>query len=78
MVPGGLLHGPTELAFILRQLRAKMLIVADRWRITDFLARVQALPDLLRVVVIGDAGPAGKVKKFELQQAFAGGLTRPQ
>jgi acyl-CoA synthetase (AMP-forming)/AMP-acid ligase II len=55
------IYGPAEVGYILRQSRAKVLVMPDRWRNIDYLARLADLergPDLEHVLIIGDA-PAG-------------------
>jgi acyl-coenzyme A synthetase/AMP-(fatty) acid ligase len=50
-------YGPSEVGFILRQSRARALVLPHRWRDADFLARTPlfgALPDLEHVVVVGE------------------------
>ena len=61
LVPIVHIYGPAEVGFILRQTRARCLVVPQRWRGIDFLARVEALgtlPDLEHVIVLGDQAPA--------------------
>src|SRR5690606_19907278 len=56
------IYGAAELAFILRQSRARVLIVPDRWRQIDFQARIGELgdcPDLSHIVVVGEPTLAG-------------------
>ena len=53
------IYDVAELSFILRDAGAKALVVPDRWRAIDYLARVRELrdvPALEHVIVIGDAG----------------------
>jgi len=60
LVPIVHIYGPAEVGFILRDSRARFLCVPERWRGIDFLARVEALgalPDLERVIVLGDRTP---------------------
>lgn len=81
VVPVVHIYGPSELAFILRQSRAKMLIVPDRWRNIDFLTRVEALPelpDLRHVVVIGDDVPADAVAWSGLPSRVRGPFLPPE
>jgi len=69
VVPLVHIYGPTEVSFILRQSRARALVVPDRWRSIDYTARVAALtevPSLEHVVVLGDEVPAGAVSWHEL------------
>ena len=64
LVPIVHIYGPAEVGFILRESRARLLCVPERWRGIDFLARVEALghlPDLERVVVLGDRAPRGGI-----------------
>lgn len=56
------IYGPAEVGFILRQSKAKALIVPDRWRTIDYLERVEAVgvvDSLEHLIVIGDRRPAG-------------------
>jgi acyl-coenzyme A synthetase/AMP-(fatty) acid ligase len=58
------IYGASEVTFILRQSGAKALVVPDRWRSIDFLARMPALGDvatLEHVIVITDDPPPGTV-----------------
>lgn len=55
------IYGPAEVSYILRESRAKVLVVPDRWRNIDYLARLQEIERpaaLENVIVIGEA-PAG-------------------
>jgi acyl-CoA synthetase (AMP-forming)/AMP-acid ligase II len=64
LVPIVHIYGPAEVGFILRDSRARFLCVPERWRGIDFLARVEALrplPDLERVIVLGDRTPRGGI-----------------
>jgi len=70
LVPIVHIYGPAEVGFILRQSRARFLVVPDRWRGIDFLERVEAigsLPDLERVVVMGERAPAGGITLREVE-----------
>src|SRR5262245_25282349 len=54
--------GPAEVEFVLRQSRARALFAPGRWRGVDFPARasaLRALPDLERIVVVGEEEPEG-------------------
>lgn len=64
LVPIVHIYGPTEVGFILRQSRARFLCVPQHWRGIDFLTRVEGLghlPDLERVIVIGERTPPGGI-----------------
>jgi acyl-CoA synthetase (AMP-forming)/AMP-acid ligase II len=64
LVPIVHIYGPAEVGFILRQSRARFLCVPERWRGIDFLARIDALghlPDLERVIVLGERTPASGI-----------------
>jgi acyl-CoA synthetase len=64
LVPIVHIYGPAEVGFILRDSRARFLCVPERWRGIDFLARVEALghlPDLERVIVVGNRTAAGGI-----------------
>jgi acyl-CoA synthetase (AMP-forming)/AMP-acid ligase II len=66
------IYGASELAFILRQSRARVLIVPDRWRHIDFQARIGELgdcPDLSHVVVVGEPTLAGAQSWSKLMAA---------
>jgi acyl-CoA synthetase len=70
LVPIVHIYGPAEVGFILRQSRARFLVVPDRWRGIDFLERVAAIgpvPDLERVVVVGERAPAGGITLREVE-----------
>ena len=49
------IYGPHELGFLLRQSNARGLVIPDRWRGIDFVARVAAIGPLpgLNVVIVG-------------------------
>jgi len=71
------IYGPAELTFILRQSRAKVLIIPDSWRGVDFEERVRALgdcPDLRHVIVVGTPTLAGALSWSSLLQAAEGDL----
>lgn len=58
------LYGPAEVGYILRQSRARMLIMPDTWRSIDYLERYEALgalTDLEQVVVVGPSKPASAI-----------------
>ena len=64
LVPIVHIYGPAEIGFILRDSRARFLCVPETWRGIDFLARIEALghlPDLERVIVVGDRTPRGGI-----------------
>ncbi|CAN7475561.1 AMP-binding protein [Variovorax sp. LjRoot130] len=72
LVPIVHIYGPAEVGFILRQSRARLLAVPERWRGIDFLERVEALgalPDLEQVLVLGERAPRGGITWQALQQA---------
>lgn len=57
-------YGENEVLHILQQSRARLLIVQDRWRNIDYLARLgayRALPELRHAVVLGAQVPADAV-----------------
>jgi len=56
VIPVVHIYGAAELGFILRQTGARALVVPDRWRKIDYLARVAQLgetPQLEHVIVVG-------------------------
>lgn len=72
LVPIVHIYGPAEVGFILRQSRARMLAVPQRWRGIDFLERVQALgtlPDLEHLLVLGEQAPRGALTWQALEAA---------
>ncbi|WP_022979129.1 class I adenylate-forming enzyme family protein [Ideonella sp. B508-1] len=76
LVPIVHIYGPAEVGFILRQSRARFLCVPQRWRNIDFLARVEALghlPELERVIVLGDQTPRGGIRFSALEAEAARG-----
>jgi acyl-CoA synthetase len=63
LVPVVHIYGPSELSFILRQTRARAIVIPDQWGSTDFVARFASAernPELELVIVRGDA-PDGTV-----------------
>lgn len=75
VVPVIHIYGAAEVGFILRQSRARALIMPDRWRRFDYtnrLATMGPLPDLDLVVVIGSDVPAGAVAWAELEEQARG------
>jgi acyl-CoA synthetase len=70
LVPIVHIYGPAEVGFILRDSGARFLCVPERWGGIDFLSRVDALghlPDLERVIVLGDRTPRGGITLHELE-----------
>ena len=64
VVPIVAIYGAREIGFIVRQTKAKALIVPDAWRGHDYLERVEAageMPDLHRLIVVGDKVPEGAI-----------------
>jgi len=62
LVPVVHIYGPAELGFILRETRAKALMLPSRWRKIDYSIRLAELgdtPDLEHVIVLGDE-PMGR------------------
>ncbi|HQR04408.1 MAG: AMP-binding protein [Proteobacteria bacterium] len=58
------MYGEAEVAFVLRQSRARMLVLPTRWRNTDYIpryARFQSLPDLRHLVAVGPGVPSSCV-----------------
>jgi acyl-CoA synthetase len=74
LVPIVHFYGPKEVGFILRQSRARALVIVGRYAKRDFLAELatvrDGLNDLERVFVVGDRGDAPDVLGFdELRRA---------
>ncbi|MFN2614028.1 MAG: AMP-binding protein [Actinomycetota bacterium] len=70
-----------EVAFILRQSRAKVFLVPDNWRGVDYLAMLDQirpdLPDLQAVIVCGEKIPAGAISFGELAARATSDFPRP-
>jgi acyl-CoA synthetase (AMP-forming)/AMP-acid ligase II len=74
------IYGPAEVGFILRESRAKALVVPDEWRGIDYQSRVAALgatPDLTALVVVGERAHNGGVLWSELEARSAPDFPRP-
>ena len=64
VVPIVHIYGAHEVGFILRESRARVLIMPDRWRNIDYSERFGAIigtPALEHIVLIGEHGPAGSI-----------------
>jgi acyl-CoA synthetase (AMP-forming)/AMP-acid ligase II len=64
------IYGPAEVGFILRESRAKALVVPDEWRGIDYADRVSRLgptPDLGTIIVVGDNVHSGGRAWAELE-----------
>jgi acyl-CoA synthetase (AMP-forming)/AMP-acid ligase II len=64
------IYGAKELAFILRQSRARFLFVPERWGKAEYaevLPRLGPLPDLKTTVVIGETAPEGAMLWRDVQ-----------
>ena len=75
------IYGPAEVGFILRQSRAKALVVPDNWRGIDYLDRIDKLgdtPDLAHVIVVGDNVPEGAVAWRDLEARATAEFPRPE
>ena len=58
------IYGPHEVGFILRQSRARVLIMPHHWRTIDYgerFASIVDIPDVEHVVCIGGDGPPGAI-----------------
>jgi len=68
------IYGPAEVGFILRQSRARALLVPTRFRRLDYgegLAGLGELPDLELLFTVGAGTPAGAIDWAELESAAA-------
>jgi len=57
VIPIVAIYGAREIGFIMRQTRAKALVIPDAWRSHDYVERVKTageLPDLKHLIVIGE------------------------
>jgi acyl-CoA synthetase (AMP-forming)/AMP-acid ligase II len=69
VVPIVAIYGAREIGYILRQTRAKALIIPDQFRGFDYLERVAAAgeaPDLKHLIVVGERAPPGAIKWKDL------------
>ena len=67
------IYGPTELAFILGETRARAFVLPAAWRNFDFAARVEALADLPAleyIIVLGDAPMPRPVVRWDAMLAL--------
>ena len=74
------IYGPREVGFILRQSRARVLVMPDRWRAIDYRERFDAItdiPDLQHVVLIGEHGPTGAIPWQRLAAGDAPAMLPP-
>ncbi|GAB2982160.1 AMP-binding protein [Amycolatopsis acidiphila] len=74
LVPVVHIYGPREVGFILRESGARMMIMPDRWRTTDYLARLPellAVPTLEHVVVVGEPAPEPAISWRSLEESAA-------
>lgn len=75
------IYGASELGHVIRDSRARALVVPDRWRKHDYLERIAQLPDDVEldiVVVLGDEVPAGCTSWSDVVRAgTAHPLTEP-
>lgn len=73
-VPVVHIYGPREVGFILRESGARLLIMPDRWRTTDYLSRLPellAVPSLEDVVVVGEQAPEPAISWRSLEESTA-------
>jgi acyl-coenzyme A synthetase/AMP-(fatty) acid ligase len=80
VIPIVAIYGAREIGFIVRQTRAKALVVPDVWRGFDYLERVAAageMPDLAHLIVVGDRLPPGATAWDELAAHPGGDYPRP-
>jgi acyl-CoA synthetase (AMP-forming)/AMP-acid ligase II len=71
LVPIVHIYGPTEVDFILRQSRARVLVIPERWRSVSHLDRIGGYQDIetLQDVVVVGAAPDGCVAWSDLTAA---------
>jgi acyl-coenzyme A synthetase/AMP-(fatty) acid ligase len=58
------IYGATELRYIVRDSRAKAVVMPDAWRSIDYMERLRSLsnePLVEHVIVIGESGPEGSL-----------------
>jgi acyl-CoA synthetase len=80
VVPIVAIYGAREIGFIVRQTKAKALVVPDAWRGYDYLERVEAagaMPDLKHLIVVGDKVPGGAVDWYRLAKHQGTDYPRP-
>lgn len=75
VVPITHIYGPGEMSFILKESRAKVLIVPDVWRSINYVDRVNNLadtPDLEHVIMIGEGSVGNSTSWDELMRHAPG------
>jgi acyl-CoA synthetase (AMP-forming)/AMP-acid ligase II len=80
VIPIVAIYGAREIGFIVRQTKAKALIVPDTWRGFDYLERVEAagaMPDLKHLIVVGEKVPPGAVAWDDLAKHPPGDYPHP-
>lgn len=74
------IYGPAEVGFILRQSRAKLLVIPDEWRGIDYVDRIAHLgdtPDLEHTIIVGSNVPDGCIAWTEFIERAKGELQLP-
>ena len=69
LVPIVPIYGAREIGFIMRQTKARALVIPETYRGFDYIARVEQagdLPDLQHLIVVGDKAPAGAIRWRDL------------
>ncbi|HEX3842093.1 MAG TPA: AMP-binding protein [Acidimicrobiales bacterium] len=80
VVPVVQIYGPSELGFIIEETAARALVIPDRWRQVDCLARVAALASpqpVEHLIVVGERVPPGAHRFNELAGSGSGVLVPP-
>jgi acyl-CoA synthetase (AMP-forming)/AMP-acid ligase II len=81
VVPVVHIYGPAELGFLLRQTRARALVLPDSWSNIDYadrVARLGDLPDLKHVIVLGEGAMPGPSISWRNMLALGGGEDGPR
>jgi acyl-CoA synthetase len=74
------IYGAREIGFIMRQTRAKALVIPAQWRGFDYLTRVRdagELPEMKHLIVVGDSDQPGVVKWDDLIRQPAAAYPAP-
>jgi acyl-CoA synthetase (AMP-forming)/AMP-acid ligase II len=80
IVPIVAVYGAREIGFVMRETKAKALVIPDRWRGFDYFERVAAagaLPDMRHLIVVGEARGEGFVNWSDLSPAAGEAYPHP-
>ncbi|MDB5445081.1 MAG: fadK, partial [Phenylobacterium sp.] len=81
LVPIVPIYGAREIGFIMRQTKARALVIPETYRGFDYITRVEQagdLPDLQHLIVVGENAPAGAIRWRDLPSAPAQAYPKAQ